>query len=186
MKRNCCGSVKMYSTGSSPTRPAARTGALREKLGMRLLGISETPTNPRLSKGGSTAVFPGLIEAIIQFQARAMAELWPPEGPAKAVSEGVQLRPDVERQAKRGGGISQLADGRADAGRLSAARPDAVPDCRCLVRASRKSTSARSPSASSLALFPPKICWFPMGRPTSTARPVLATSSATRARTSRG
>ncbi len=74
---------------------------LREKLGMRLLGISENPDKPPAFEGGSTAVFPGLIEAIIQFQARAMAELWPPEGPAKAVSEGVQLRPDVERQAKR-------------------------------------------------------------------------------------
>jgi hypothetical protein len=43
---------------------------LREKLGMRLLGISENPDKPPAFEGGSTAVFPGLIEAIIQFQAR--------------------------------------------------------------------------------------------------------------------
>ena len=40
-------------------------------------------------------------------------------------------------------------------------------------------------SASFLALFPLKTCWFPTGRQTSTARPELATSFATRARTSR-
>ena len=73
----------------------------REKLGLRLLGISENDPFVPPWDGASRAVHPGLIEAIIQFQARAIAELWPPEGPAKAVAEGDGVNSALEQQAGR-------------------------------------------------------------------------------------
>lgn len=73
----------------------------REKRGIRLLGISDKLDAPPPFVGGSCAVFPGLIEAVIQFQARAMAEVWPPEGPAKALVEGQALNFEREMQAER-------------------------------------------------------------------------------------
>lgn len=72
-----------------------------EKTGLRLLGISEKdPIDPPF-ENASRAVHPGLIDAVIQFQARAMSELWPPDGPAKAIAEGSGLNPALEQQAER-------------------------------------------------------------------------------------
>lgn len=73
----------------------------REKQGIRLLGISEKSDGEPAFDGASQAVFPGLIEAIIQFQARAIAELWPAQGPAKALVEGQAMDPAREQQAQR-------------------------------------------------------------------------------------
>lgn len=73
----------------------------REKLGLRLLGVSENDPFEPPFEGASSAVHPGLMEAIIQFQARAIAELWPPEGPAKVVAEGEGVNPMLEQQAGR-------------------------------------------------------------------------------------
>lgn len=73
----------------------------REAAGIRLTGISERDVMPPAFEGGSTAIHPGLIEAVIQFQARAIAELWPAGGPAKALVEGETLAPDREAQADR-------------------------------------------------------------------------------------
>lgn len=73
----------------------------REAAGIRLTGISDLDVTPPAFDGGSTAVHPGLIEAVIQFQARAIAELWPAGGPAKALVEGEELDPEREAQAKR-------------------------------------------------------------------------------------
>lgn len=73
----------------------------REKLGIRLLGISENADSEPAFDGASQAVFPGLMEAVIQFQARAMAELWQAEGPAKAITEGDDINPQRELQAQR-------------------------------------------------------------------------------------
>lgn len=73
----------------------------REKRGLRLLGVSEKADGAPAFEGASTAVFPGLFEAIVQFQARAIAEVWPPEGPAKAITEGGALNPAREQQAQR-------------------------------------------------------------------------------------
>lgn len=73
----------------------------REKMGIRLLGVSENTDAALPFPGASAAVHPGLAEAIIQFQARAIAELWPPEGPAKAISESASHNPAREAQAKR-------------------------------------------------------------------------------------
>ncbi len=73
----------------------------REKLGIRLLGISENADGLPAFENASVAVHPGLIEAVIQFQARAISELWPPEGPAKAFVEGQAANYERELQAQR-------------------------------------------------------------------------------------
>ena len=74
----------------------------REKIGIRLLGISENQDGEPAFEGASSAVFPGLIEAIIQFQARTISELWPAQGPAKAyVQGGLSMNPQREQQAAR-------------------------------------------------------------------------------------
>lgn len=72
----------------------------REKLGIRLLGISENADGEPAFDGASRAVHPGLIEAVVQFQARAIAELWQPEGPCKTLVEG-QATSEKDQQAKR-------------------------------------------------------------------------------------
>jgi len=73
----------------------------REKLGIQLLGLSDSNELTPAFEGGSEVIHPGLIEAIIQFQARAISELWPPEGPAKALVEGQAFNPQREMQAQR-------------------------------------------------------------------------------------
>lgn len=72
-----------------------------EKIGMRLLGISDEIDGELAFDGASDAVFPSLLEAGIQFQARAIAELWPAQGPAKALAEGDGIDPAKEQQAQR-------------------------------------------------------------------------------------
>jgi len=72
----------------------------REKLGIRLLGISENADGEPAFTGASRAVHPGLIEAVIQFQARAIAELWQPEGPCKTIVEG-EATTEKDQQSKR-------------------------------------------------------------------------------------
>lgn len=68
--------------------------------GMEQLGIvDETGVDPPFD-GASTAVHPLIVEAIVQFQSRALAELFPATGPAKAVVMGASSR-EVEEQAKR-------------------------------------------------------------------------------------
>lgn len=68
--------------------------------GMKLLGISLDTVGGASFEGASRAIHPGLLEAIVQFQARAIAELWPPEGPAKSVVLG-EVTPEKDEQAKR-------------------------------------------------------------------------------------
>lgn len=67
--------------------------------GLDLLGFkTEDRTEPW---NGATGVFhPLLAEAVVQFQAQAMAELFPAKGPAKAKLLG-KITPDLRQQAKR-------------------------------------------------------------------------------------
>ena len=72
----------------------------REVSGIRALGVSEETEGGADFEGASHVVHPLLAEACVQFQARAMSELWPPEGPVKTQVLGEQT---VERgqQAER-------------------------------------------------------------------------------------
>lgn len=72
----------------------------RERDGIRLMGISENTVPGADFAGASEVTYPGLIEAAIQFQARALAEFWPPDGPAKTVVLGEQT-PEKQAQGDR-------------------------------------------------------------------------------------
>lgn len=60
----------------------------REKEGIRLLGVSKLTLGGGDFKGASKAVHPLLAEACVQFQARAISEMWPAHGPVKTVVIG--------------------------------------------------------------------------------------------------
>lgn len=72
----------------------------REARGIKMLGVTRETVGGAKFKGASRAVHPGLIKACIQFQARAVAELWPSGGPVKTVVMG-DVTPEREEQAKR-------------------------------------------------------------------------------------
>lgn len=72
----------------------------REAEGIRLLGVSSNIEGGADFEGAAEVVHPMLIEAILQFQARALSELWPPSGPAKTLVLGT-ITPEREQQAKR-------------------------------------------------------------------------------------
>lgn len=72
----------------------------REAEGIRLLGVSENVEGGADFDGAAEVVHPMLMEAVLQFQARALAELWPPQGPAKTIVLGTPS-PEREQQAKR-------------------------------------------------------------------------------------
>lgn len=60
----------------------------RESEGIRLLGVSDKVSGGATFAGASTVVHPLLAEAVTQFQARSISEMWPPEGPVKSVVLG--------------------------------------------------------------------------------------------------
>ncbi len=72
----------------------------REAEGIRLLGVSDTPLSKALFEGASQLVHPILAEATIDFHSRMMTEIWPPEGPVKAIVLG-DSTPELEEQADR-------------------------------------------------------------------------------------
>ena len=74
--------------------------SIRESKGIRLLGVSDETEGGANFEGASRVVHPLLAEAIVQFQSRAIAELWPKSGPVKTVVMG-DPTPDVEQQAER-------------------------------------------------------------------------------------
>lgn len=69
----------------------------REAKGIRMLGVTERTLGGATFKGASESVHPGMIQACIEFQARAMAELWPAGGPVKTVVVGAA---DEAREAQ--------------------------------------------------------------------------------------
>ncbi len=60
----------------------------RESEGIRLLGVSDRRSIAAAFKGASCVNHPLLVEAVTQFHSRALAEIWPPEGPVKCITLG--------------------------------------------------------------------------------------------------
>jgi hypothetical protein len=74
----------------------------RSKLGngLEVLGVKELPASKAAFKGAAAVNFPLLAEAIVQFQARAIDELFPPSGPVKAVTMGnFEAPPELQEMA---------------------------------------------------------------------------------------
>lgn len=90
-------------------RQSRRGWEQREADGIRKLGMSKADLEAvRTAIPGaewrSTATHPGLMKACIQFWARSYTELWPPGGPAKAITLGATT-PEREQQAARVSGF---------------------------------------------------------------------------------
>lgn len=66
--------------------------------GLEILGLTEVPTRVGPFKGASTVVYPLLAEAAVQFQARAIDEIFPPTGPVKGVVVGDKTREKEEQR----------------------------------------------------------------------------------------
>ena len=71
---------------------------LRE--GLKLLGLEDTPQSDVPFNGASTVQHPVIAEAITQFQARAIEEMFPANGPVKAKVVG-DMDDERQKQAKR-------------------------------------------------------------------------------------
>lgn len=65
--------------------------------GLQIIGLEDVPDDAVAFEGAARVNHPGLAEAMVQFEARAMAELMPPEGPVKA---GVYGRSTEEKEAQ--------------------------------------------------------------------------------------
>ena len=72
----------------------------RERKGMVLMGLLKDDKYIAPFKGATEATHPLLAEACTNFQARAIAELWPAGGPVKTVVMGKKT-PEIEAQAAR-------------------------------------------------------------------------------------
>lgn len=72
----------------------------REAKGIRLLGVSDKVDGGASFKGASKVVHPLLTEAISQFHSRAIAEMWPAEGPVKTQVLG-EINNESAAQADR-------------------------------------------------------------------------------------
>lgn len=76
----------------------------RERKGIELMGLIDDTKWVAPFKGASQAVHPLIAEACTNFQARAIAELWPAGGPVKSVVMGY-VTPEREAQAQRVAGF---------------------------------------------------------------------------------
>lgn len=72
----------------------------REKRGMVLLGLIVDEATVQKFEGATEATHPLLAEACTNFQARAIAEVWPAGGPVKTAVMGVQT-PELMAQSTR-------------------------------------------------------------------------------------
>lgn len=75
----------------------------RFERGLEMMGLVESDIDDGPFPGASNAVHPLLIDARTNFWARAMGELFPPDGPAKAKNMGGQ----TEQLANRGARVSE-------------------------------------------------------------------------------
>jgi hypothetical protein len=67
---------------------------------MELLGLNNVPKEELAFDGASAVVYPLIAEAVVQFQARAIEEVFPSEGPVKVKTVG-QFTREKEEQAER-------------------------------------------------------------------------------------
>lgn len=72
----------------------------REKKGIEALGITDANGITPAFEGGSTVTHPLIAEAIVQFQARALGQVWPAGGPVKTAVLG-KATEEREQQAQR-------------------------------------------------------------------------------------
>lgn len=72
----------------------------RERKGILMMGVSEETEGGAAFEGSSKVVHPMLAEAAIQFQARAIGEMWPADGPVNTRIIG-EITPEREEQAER-------------------------------------------------------------------------------------
>jgi len=68
--------------------------------GLEIIGVADIPTDASAFDGGATVNHPALAEAMVRFQANAMEELFPAEGPVKTKVLG-RSNPELEDQAVR-------------------------------------------------------------------------------------
>lgn len=68
--------------------------------GLQIIGLEDIPDDSVAFEGAARVNYPGLAEAMVQFQARAMDELMPPEGPVKCGVIG-KSSDELEAQAQR-------------------------------------------------------------------------------------
>jgi hypothetical protein len=68
--------------------------------GLEIIGLEDIPDDAVAFEGAARVTYPGIAEAMIQFQARAMDELMPPEGPVQAGVIG-KVTDELEARAKR-------------------------------------------------------------------------------------
>ena len=81
---------------------ASRAGwYARERRGMVILGLIEDKDYVAPFEGAATATHPLIAEATTNFQARAIAELWPSGGPVKGVVMGSDPEGNIADQSKR-------------------------------------------------------------------------------------
>jgi chaperonin GroES len=80
-----------------------RTRAVWERRmldGLEIIGLEDVPDDAVAFQGAAQVNYPGIAEAMVQFQARAMDELMPPEGPVKCGVLG-KSNDELEAQAER-------------------------------------------------------------------------------------
>lgn len=69
--------------------------------GLRLIGLQDAPASDVPFNGASTVQHPLIAEAITQFNARAMEEFFPPQGPVKAYIAGDDITDEKRDQGDR-------------------------------------------------------------------------------------
>jgi hypothetical protein len=70
--------------------------------GLEIIGVEEIPTGTGAFDGSSTVTHPAIAEAMVRFQANAMEEMFPAEGPVKTKVVG-ESSPELEDQSTRVG-----------------------------------------------------------------------------------
>lgn len=72
----------------------------RLKKGLEIIGLADIPNDQLVFEGAASVTHPALAEAIVQFQSRAIVEVFPPTGPVKTIPID-DATDDQEDQAKR-------------------------------------------------------------------------------------